>query len=141
MERQDVGERGMVSFEQLVFDESSPIYMQIIRFVKQKIAAGIIQDKEEMPSRRVLSALLGVNPNTIQKAYRILEEEGILCSHSGVKSYIDLNLEKQEMIYQELLESDTLVWIKAMKRMGVTKQEAVQLLERVWEREYGGKEE
>ena len=131
----------MVSFEQLVFDESSPIYMQIIRFVKQKIAAGIIQDKEEMPSRRVLSALLGVNPNTIQKAYRILEEEGILCSHSGVKSYIDLNLEKQERIYQELLESDTLVWIKAMKRMGVTKQEAVQLLERVWEREYGGKEE
>ncbi len=131
----------MVSFEQLVFDESSPIYMQIIRFVKQKIAAGVIQDKEEMPSRRVLSALLGVNPNTIQKAYRILEEEGILCSHSGVKSYIDLNAEKRERIYQELLESDTLVWIKAMKRMGVTKQEAARLFERVWEKEYGGKEE
>ncbi len=131
----------MVSFEQLVFDESSPIYMQIIRFVKQKIAAGVIQDKEEMPSRRVFSALLGVNPNTIQKAYRILEEEGILCSHSGVKSYIDLNAEKRERIYQELLESDTLVWIKAMKRMGVTKQEAARLFERVWEKEYGGKEE
>lgn len=131
----------MVSFEQLVFDESSPIYMQIIRFVKQKIAAGVIQDKEEMPSRRVLSALLGVNPNTIQKAYRILEEEGILCSHSGVKSYIDLNAEKRERIYQEFLESDTLVWIKAMKRMGVTKQEAARLFERVWEKEYGGKEE
>ena len=88
----------MVSFEQLVFDESSPIYMQIIRFVKQKIAAGVIQDKEEMPSRRVLSALLGVNPNTIQKAYRILEEEGILCSHSGVKSYIDLNAEDRKSV-------------------------------------------
>lgn len=125
----------MVSFDKLILDENSPIYIQIIRFIRQGIAAGVIQDREEMPSRRVLSALLGVNPNTIQKAYRILEEEGILCSHSGAKSYMDLNQEKIDRIYQELLENDTLVWVKAMKQMGVTKQEAMELLESVWEKE------
>lgn len=125
----------MVSFDKLILDENSPIYIQIIRFIRQGIAAGVIQDREEMPSRRVLSALLGVNPNTIQKAYRILEEEGILCSHSGAKSYMDLNQEKIDRIYQELLENDTLVWVKAMKQMGVTKQEAMKLLESVWEKE------
>lgn len=124
----------MVSFEKLILDESAPIYIQMIRFIKQGIAAGVIQDKEEMPSRRVLSALLGVNPNTVQKAYRMLEEEGILCSHSGAKSYMDLDGEKIDRISQELLESDTLVWVKAMKQMGITKQEAVELLERVWEK-------
>ncbi len=122
----------MVSFEELSLNENSPIYLQIVRFVKQKIAAGLVQDKEEMPSRRVLSALLGVNPNTVQKAYGILEEEGMICSHSGAKSYMSLSAEKIERIYQELLENDTLVWIKAMKQMGVSRYEAVELLERLW---------
>lgn len=126
---------GMVSFEKLVLHQNSPIYTQIIRFVKQGIAAGLIRDKEEMPSRRVLSALLGVNPNTIQKAYRILEEEGILCSHSGAKSYMDLSTEKIDCIYQELLEQDTWIWVKSMKQMGVSRQEARDLLEKIWERE------
>ncbi|MCX4268392.1 MAG: GntR family transcriptional regulator [Lachnospiraceae bacterium] len=122
----------MVSFEELSLNENSPIYLQIVRFVKQKIAAGLVQDKEEMPSRRVLSALLGVNPNTVQKAYGILEEEGMICSHSGAKSYMSLSAEKIERIYRELLENDTLVWIKAMKQMGVSRCEAVELLERLW---------
>lgn len=124
----------MVSFEELVLDESEPIYMQIIRFIRQGIAAGVIQNKEEMPSRRVLSALLGVNPNTIQKAYRMLEEEGIICSHSGAKSYVEIDDKKAADIKQELLKSDTLVWIKVMKQMGITKQEAMELAEQMWEK-------
>ena len=66
----------MISFEEFILEDDSPIYMQIIRYIKQGIAAGTIGDQEEAPSRRVLSALLGVNPNTIQKAYRILEDGG-----------------------------------------------------------------
>lgn len=81
----------MISFDEFIIDDNSPIYLQIIRYIKQGIAAGVIGNQEEMPSRRVLSALLGVNPNTIQKAYRILEEEGIICSRSGAKSYVDLD--------------------------------------------------
>ena len=76
----------MIQFDSFMQAEGVPIYQQIIRYVKQGIAAGTIRDGEELPSRRVLSALLGVNPNTVQKAYRLLEEEGLIQSRSGAKA-------------------------------------------------------
>ena len=76
----------MVSFDDFIMEPGVPIYAQIIRYVKGAVAAGVVADGEELPSRRVLSALLGVNPNTIQKAYRLLEEEGLIRSHPGAKS-------------------------------------------------------
>lgn len=123
----------MISFEQFTWEDGSPIYLQIIRHIKQGIVAGIIQNGDEMPSRRVLSALLGVNPNTVQKAYRLLEDEAIVESHSGAKSYAVLNAAKVESIRRQMLESDALVIVNAMKKMGVSKDEALALVERLWE--------
>lgn len=125
----------MLSFEQFDLQDGSPIYLQIIRHVKQSIAAGTAGDGDEMPSRRVLSALLGVNPNTVQKAYRLLEEEGIIESRSGAKSYLVLDAEKVQRIREELLESDVQGVITTLKRMGLPKEEAISLVDRLWERE------
>ena len=122
----------MVSFEEFILEDTGPIYLQIIRYIKQGIAAGIIGDQEEIPSRRVLSALLGVNPNTIQKAYHILEEEGVISSRSGAKSYTCVDKETVERIRRELLENDTGSWIHAMKQLGMTKEDAIQLAESLW---------
>lgn len=110
-----------------------PIYLQIILFVKRGIIAGVIADGEELPSRRVLSALLGVNPNTVQKAYRMLEEEGLIQSHSGAKSYVVLNSAVKERIRSELLESDAKSVIHSLRQMGLTKEDAVALIEKYWE--------
>lgn len=60
----------MLSFSHLSLADGVPIYQQILRYVKLGIAGGTIAHGEELPSRRVVSALLGVNPNTVQKAYR-----------------------------------------------------------------------
>ncbi|MGI6358928.1 MAG: GntR family transcriptional regulator [Bacillota bacterium] len=127
----------MVSFGQFTLQDGSPIYLQIIRHIKQSIVAGTARDGDEMPSRRVLSALLGVNPNTVQKAYRLLEEEGIIESRSGVKSYLVLNDGQVRRIRQQLLESDVRELASAMKKMGVSKAEAVSLVEQLWESEQG----
>ena len=110
-----------------------PIYLQIILFVKRGIIAGVISDGDELPSRRVLSALLGVNPNTVQKAYRMLEEEGLIQSHSGAKSYVVLNGVVKERIRSELLESDAKSVIHSLRQMGLTKEDAVALIEKYWE--------
>lgn len=110
-----------------------PIYLQILLFVKRGIIAGVIADGDELPSRRVLSALLGVNPNTVQKAYRMLEDEGLIQSHSGAKSYVVLNNEVKERIRSELLESDAKSVIHALRQMGLTKSDAVALIEKYWE--------
>lgn len=122
----------MISFEEFILEDTGPIYLQIIRYVKQGIASGTIGDREEIPSRRALSALLGVNPNTIQKAYHLLEEEGVINSRSGAKSYTCVNDENMARIRQELLESDTAGWVRAMKQLGMGKEEAIRLAESIW---------
>lgn len=123
----------MISFEEFIMEDSGPIYMQIIRYIKQGIAAGSIGNQEEVPSRRALSALLGVNPNTIQKAYHMLEEEGVIISRSGAKSYTCVDGQTVERIRKELLNSDTKLWVRAMKQLGVSKEEAYGMVETVWE--------
>ncbi len=123
----------MISFEEFILDDDSPIYMQIIRYIKQGIAAGNIGNQEEVPSRRTLSALLGVNPNTIQKAYHMLEEEGIIVSRSGAKSFTCVKESTVERIRWELMTNSTFQWVKNMKQLGVGREEAAALFEKIWE--------
>ena len=123
----------MISFEDFILEDDSPIYMQIIRYVKRGIVSGAIQSGEEMISRRALSVLLGVNPNTIQKACHLLEEEGIIRSRSGAKSCVEVDEAKKEEIRHSLLQLDTLSWLRAMKQMGVEREEALKLAEEMWQ--------
>ena len=123
----------VISFEQFVLEEGSPIYVQIIRHIKRGIVAGTIVNGDEMSSRRVLSALLGVNPNTVQKAYRTLEDEGIIASHAGAKSYVVADAVRAAQIRAQLLENDSRAVVGALRQMGLTKEEALTLIDRLWE--------
>lgn len=77
----------------MIFDgftpvEGIPCTRQVIRHVQRGLAAGTIAFGDELPSPPGhRSALLGVNPNTVQKAYRILEEEGIIASHTEPRAW------------------------------------------------------
>lgn len=125
----------MISFENFIMEDGVPIYMQIIRHIKRGAASGAVQNGDELPSRRVLSVMLSVNPNTVQKAYRLLEEEGLVQSHSGAKSYMVLSEEKRQTIRAQLLEAEAKSVVVAMKRSGLEKAEAMALLEKFWDRE------
>ncbi len=125
----------MISFEKFIMEDGMPIYLQILQYIKRGIIAETIADGDELPSRRMLSALLGVNPNTVQKAYRMLEDEGLISSHSGAKSYMVLNEETVARVRAELLEGDAVNIVTAMKQMGLSKAEAIALLEKYWDKE------
>lgn len=123
----------MLSFQQFVLEDNEPIYLQIIHFIKRGIVAGAIADAEEVPSRRMLSALLGVNPNTVQKSYAILEEEGLLLSRSGAKSIIHVTTDRVERLRQELLSAGIRAMVENMKQMGMTRAQALEIIDRFWE--------
>lgn len=125
----------MLSFDAFTMEDGSPIYMQILRYIKQGIAAGTIRDGEEMPSRRVLSACLGVNPATVQKAYRLLEEEGIVSSRTGAKSCVSADEEQIKTIRRHLFEEEALGAVTAMKNLGMSREEALTLVAHLWEEE------
>lgn len=123
----------MVSFAGLVLEDGTAIYLQIILFIKRAIVAGLISDGDELPSRRYLSTLLGVNPNTVQKAYRMLEEEGLMQSHTGARSYVLLNDLVKEKVRSDLIEEDARSVVNSMKQMGIDKSEALKLIDRFWD--------
>lgn len=123
----------MVDFSAFAAEDGMPIYLQIIRHVKRAIAAGTVQAGDELPSRRVLSAQLGVNPNTVQKAYKLLEDEGLISSRSGAKSEIALSPELVEQIRRQLLEQEAGLLVRALRQAGLEKEAAFSLLDRLWE--------
>ncbi len=123
----------MISFEEFIIEEGIPIYLQVIRHIKRGIVSGTVQSGDEVPSRRVLSALLGVNPNTIQKAFRMLEEEGLMESHAGAKSLMALDENQIARVCREMLDSDAKNVVSAMKQMGLSKADALALIETYWE--------
>ncbi|MBQ1930550.1 MAG: GntR family transcriptional regulator, partial [Lachnospiraceae bacterium] len=114
-------------------EDGVPIYLQILLYIKRGMVAGTVVDGDELPSRRMLSALLSVNPNTVQKAYRMLEEEGLIQSHLGAKSYAVVSGEKIAQIRTELLENDAQNVVRTLKQMGVTREEALALIVKNWE--------
>lgn len=123
----------MISFDGFQLEDNVPIYLQIIGYIKRGIVAGHIVDGDEMPSRRMLSALLGVNPNTVQKSYAMLEEEGLIHSRSGAKSCVRVAPDTIAELRQEILSGSLQNVIDAMKQMGMTLEEAQSVMTKLWE--------
>ena len=84
---------------QIRIDNASnrPVYRQIIDQIKRDIALGRLVKDEKLPTVRQMAKLLAINPNTIAKAYRQLESEGIIVTRPGSGAFIanlDSNLSK-----------------------------------------------
>ena len=85
-----------------------PVYQQLIDQVKRDIALGRLIKDEKLPTVRDLARQLAINPNTIAKAYRQLEQEGIIVTKPGSGAFIanlDSNLSKavkERLICEEL---------------------------------------
>ena len=65
-----------------------PIYLQIKEGLCRLILTGVLAEGEKMPSVRELAGQLAINPNTIQRAYRELENEGFIYSMTGKGSFV-----------------------------------------------------
>jgi GntR family transcriptional regulator len=85
-----------------------PVYQQIIGQIKRDIALGRLIKDEKLPTVRQLARQLAINPNTIAKAYRQLEQEGIIVTKAGAGAFVanlDSNLSKavrKKLLSEEL---------------------------------------
>lgn len=95
---------------QIRIDNASdrPVYQQIIDHVKRDIALGRIIKNEKLPTVRQLAGQIAINPNTIAKAYRQLEQQGIIVTKAGAGAFVanlDSNLSRsvrKKLISEEL---------------------------------------
>ena len=72
---------------QLNYRDAKPIYEQIKDGLRRLVVSGAVKKDEKLPSVRELATSLSINPNTIQKAYRELEQEGYIYTIAGKGSY------------------------------------------------------
>ena len=89
---------------QLNYRGPRPIYEQVKDGFRQLILSGALKPDEKMPSVRELAAGLTINPNTIQRAYRELEQEGYICSVPGKGSFVSDARDAASAHRRELLE-------------------------------------
>jgi GntR family transcriptional regulator len=69
-----------------------PIYEQVKREVKNRILRGTLKPKETLPPIRELAETLMINPNTVARAYRELEQEGFITTRMGKGCFVAENL-------------------------------------------------
>lgn len=122
----------MVNFHEMKLNKKDAVYPQIVSHVKKLIILDQIADYEEMPSRRELALSLSINPNTVQKAYKMLEEEGIIKTISNVKSVICVTDEIKERLRKEYMEKHVVGFVEECKSMHLNFQEVVSLLNEHW---------
>ena len=112
-------------------DGSTSIYEQIYNEVVRLITLGILAPDEKLPAVRETAKALGVNPNTVQKAYAMLERNGLIYSLPAKGSYVSPNGEAAKAVRKE---AEQVLGEAAEKAAaaGVTRKAAEQILDRVW---------
>lgn len=73
---------------QIDLQSRTPIYEQLVKGIVRLKSLGVLRPEEKLPSVRQLATTLGINPNTVQKAYQLLEQDGIIYSVSGKGSFL-----------------------------------------------------
>ena len=104
------------------FRDSRPIYEQVKTTLRKLIVSGAMSPDEKLPSVRELASQLVINPNTIQRAYRELEQEGYIISIPGKGSYANLSAQVDEGRKKELLTAMDEI-VAELLYLGVTPDE------------------
>ena len=103
-------------------DSDRPIFVQIVERLQYDIISGVYQPGQKLPSVRDLAAEASVNPNTMQRAYNELENEGYIYSVPGKGNFVSPDVRQDEERIKELKEK--LIEILAeLKYLGLTDEE------------------
>ena len=114
------------------FRSGIPIYLQVVERIKERIASGKLQPGSQLPTVRSLALDLRVNFNTIARAYRILDETGIISTQHGRGTYV-MTIpppEVTEKIRQDALEALTQRTLADVERLGAKVEDFKQCMEK-----------
>lgn len=112
-----------------LFNTSAPIYLQLCDRIKNKIIRGEIGIGGQLPSVRDLAIDSGVNPNTVQRTYRELEEAGIVEKRRGQGTFVTENQEILQRMRNQLKQQHISGFVREMSEMGYSESEMVEGLQ------------
>ena len=123
----------MLNFYELNMNNKDPVYMQLALYVKRQILLRRAVSGDKLPSRREIATQLNINPNTVQKAFKLMEEEGFVHTTSTQGSVIYTDAAIISRIEDELMKELVLSFIGSAKEVNLSFKKVVDLLSELWE--------
>ena len=117
------------------FNNRDPVYVQVIRHFKEQIAKGKYVPGQEIPSRRELASQLKINPNTVQRAYKEMEEQKLIYTEGNLPSCITKDEEVLKGVRHELISEAVHVFIRSIKSINAPLPEVMELVQQTYKEE------
>lgn len=109
-----------------------PVYVQVVQHFKQQIAVGLLEPGQTILSRRELANLLKINPNTAQRAFKEMEEAGLIQTESNQPSTITTDQEMIQAVREELIQEAVYQFVDSIQTIGISLQEAQRIVEKAY---------
>jgi len=94
-------------------------YLQIVQQVRQALRVGVLREGDQLPTVKEVVGQLAINPNTVLKAYRELEHEGLASARPGVGTFVTGSLGAESIAAQGPLRQALQRWIVKARRAGL----------------------
>ena len=116
------------------YQSKLPLYEQVAQRFQVLILKGALPPDTQMPSVRSLAVELSINPNTIQKAYAMLEQQGYIYPVKGRGNFVSDSSALIRQKKQSLLE-EALRLIRGGKELGIRRGEFIRVIDRIYQKE------
>jgi GntR family transcriptional regulator len=94
-------------------------YLQLIQQVRQALRLGVLREGDQLPTVKEVSGALAINPNTVLKAYRELEYEGLASARPGVGTFVTKTLSSDSIAAYTELSRDLEGWLSKARAAGL----------------------
>lgn len=121
----------------ITFNKRDPVYVQVMQHFKEQIASGNYEPGQEIPSRRELANQLKINPNTAQRAYKEMEEAGLIFTEGNNPSRITKDEQVLRNLRTELIEEAVETFIAAVKPVNIPMDDLIRLIKEKYEKQKG----
>ncbi|MFF1415101.1 GntR family transcriptional regulator [Streptomyces sp. NPDC058289] len=114
-------------------------YLQIVQQTKQALRLGLLEPGDKLPTAREVVEATAINPNTVLKAYRELEREGLVEAKRGLGTFIRKSLGGAPA--ESPLRAELADWARRARQAGMERDDAVALFSAVLEEHFKGDED
>lgn len=119
----------------LKLNNRTPVYIQVMQYFKEEIISGRLEVGEVIPSRRELANQLKINPNTVQRAYKEMEEMGLIYTDGNLPSQVTTDEKVIEATRKELVSQVLTEFVQSVQSIPIPLDELLELVKNKYEAE------
>ena len=112
------------------FDRTVPVFLQIRDRLKSDILNSVYKPGDQIPSVRQIALDMSVNPNTVQRALFLLEEDGLIVTEGTTGKFVTTDVEKIVRCKREIQEEMLNLWLNRIHSLGITNEDIIEFIER-----------